>query len=120
MAKLLPIFVRTWELANHGRPYMATHSHVKTKSRKKVPTHLLLQLHRIESEVLVQDTKLIVHSPVLIEQQLRKEGEILAVPCVLCIACTEGDAVREIEMISSVAEYGIAAVRTHMHIKVPK
>jgi hypothetical protein len=58
-------------------------------------TNDCVQFFGIKSEVIVQDAQLIKDRPILIEQSLRQEGEVLSVPCVHGITSTEGDTGRE-------------------------
>ena len=50
---------------------------------------MLRESSLVESEIGVQDRQLIILRAVLVEQQLREEGEILRMPDVPRVACTE-------------------------------
>lgn len=53
--------------------------------------YLLGELIIVEREVVVEDRQLIILGTVLVEQQLGEEGEVLSIPHVLGVACTECD-----------------------------
>lgn len=56
-----------------------------------IMVYLLLELVVVEGIIGIEDGELVILSAVLVEQQLREEGEVLGIPDVLCVACTERD-----------------------------
>ena len=64
-----------------------------TTNNESTDSYLLLELGLVEGEVVVEDRKLVVSPSILVEEQLREEGEVLRVPDVARIAGTERDTV---------------------------
>lgn len=89
IARLLPILASTSELANHGSPLQRDGVSIAVKN--DVSTDLYFQFGRVKHEILVQNSELFIASTVEIEQGLREEREILAIPHVPLPTGTEGN-----------------------------
>lgn len=85
--------------------------------RRGVPRKTLhFESSVVEGEVGVENRQLLVLGTVLVEQQLREEGEALCVPDVPRVACTECETERNIEHAGRSQS---KAMETHMHVRTP-
>ena len=80
---------------------------------------LFSQTCGIESEVLVEDEKLVVSSSVLVEELLGEEGEVLAIPDIHGEAGAECDPSRRIASVRA-STVGDKRRRTNMQRAVPQ